>query len=404
VAVRAYETTPVNVALYLYGTKRGDIEASDRIAKLDLRRRASREFAWRVLTLPAEYPVREWTVVNCIPSFVPESADGGLIPAVVPYLEHGGKLCPIEVPANIDFEGIVAAVAMVMGCPAMIRTETHFPVRTDDRIGCALEQEVHWEQMKLSELRKEDEIRAQQELQIRQAWKLNDSLPKAVSRDALPPVTAFLHPEPKSMSQWEDKVKVMFLNTSCSYGVQGFEGWASSVKEGTNWDEAASEVYGVPISVIDDRTQIEGGAMMIIKCTPNCDQDEAVKAGSFTKLPTNAWSMVPIQVQVDDQRLTFNVRSSEPADIVEARVGMQFGIGVRFAEPRPTSWKKNQVNMMKKVLSNAQPNPAGVRNRLDSGEDSELEMTLIVETCRIRLSFSCPGSTQSMRSMMVSMR
>jgi hypothetical protein len=286
----------------------------------------------------AGFPVREGTVVNCIPSFVPESADGGAIPSVSPYLEHSGKLYPIEVPANTDFEGLVAATSME--CPAMLRMDTHFPIPTDDKIVCASAQEVHLEQMRLAELRKEDELRAQQAAQLRKARVMNEQPPKAVSRDALPPATAFNNPEPQSTSQWGDKTKVSLIDERGSHGVEGVDGWVTLMREGTNWDEAATEAFGVPMQITDIRTQVVADTLMMTKCTPNHGQPEAVKSGGFDRLPTGAWFPVPIQVQLNNQRITLTVRSTEPADSVEARAQVQSGIGVRFCGPRPTSWKR----------------------------------------------------------------
>jgi hypothetical protein len=188
---------------------------------------------------------------------------------VVPYLEHGGKLYPIEVPANIDFDGFVEATSMVMPCPAVLRTDTRFPIRADDRIGRESEQEVHLEQIELPELRREDELRTQRTLQLRQAWVMQDLPPKAVSRDILPPTTAFRNPELLSTSRWGDVVKVTFVDESGNHGVLGVGGWAHVIREGQNWAEAATAASGVPMLTTDDRTRGREDRMTMIKCVPN---------------------------------------------------------------------------------------------------------------------------------------
>jgi hypothetical protein len=43
----------------------------------------------------------------------------------------------------------------------MLRTNTRFPLRTDDHVMIATEQDVHLEQMKLEALRAEDEVNVQ---------------------------------------------------------------------------------------------------------------------------------------------------------------------------------------------------------------------------------------------------
>jgi hypothetical protein len=57
---RAIEQTPVKICLFMYGEHREIVEVSDRISAADLRRRASMEFARRVLTVPEVFSVREW--------------------------------------------------------------------------------------------------------------------------------------------------------------------------------------------------------------------------------------------------------------------------------------------------------------------------------------------------------
>jgi hypothetical protein len=138
----------------MYGEQRQVIEVSDRISREDLRRRVSQEFAGRAFTVEERYPVRDGTFVNCIPSFVPEMGHlDEFKHTAVPYLVHGEKFYPTGAWENITFEDLVTATSNVMGCQCLLRTDTHFPVRTDDRILFVSEQ------MKSENLRKKDEIK-----------------------------------------------------------------------------------------------------------------------------------------------------------------------------------------------------------------------------------------------------
>jgi hypothetical protein len=142
-ASSAIEQTPVRVRLFMYGEQRQVIEVSDRISQADLRKCASHEFAGRALTIPEVFPVNDGTEITCIPSFIPESSSSK---TVVQCLEHSNTLYPVEVPADITLEGMVEVTSRGMGCPCLLRLDTRFPIRTDDRVQFASEQEMHLEQ------------------------------------------------------------------------------------------------------------------------------------------------------------------------------------------------------------------------------------------------------------------
>jgi hypothetical protein len=144
------------------------------------------------------------------------------------------------------FEDLVTATSNVMGCPCLLRTDTGFPIRTDDRVLFASEQEVHLEQMKLEVLRKEDEIRAQMRFTIAMAYVLAQASPKAVSRDALPLAQTFLPPTPQVTPQWGTKINVTFRDVS---GIQkkARSAWVDLSRDGDNWDRTASQLFGVPM-------------------------------------------------------------------------------------------------------------------------------------------------------------
>jgi hypothetical protein len=72
--------------------------------------------------------------VNCIPSYMLGTANNEEANRTVdPYLTHENKLYPVEVPADVTLDGLVDAISSIMGFPCMLRTDTRFPVRKDDR-------------------------------------------------------------------------------------------------------------------------------------------------------------------------------------------------------------------------------------------------------------------------------
>jgi hypothetical protein len=89
----------VPIKLFMFGEYKKAITVPESILREGLRKLASQEFQGRVAIQPEVMPVRSDSIVTCYPSFVPEIAGTGIqIPTVVPYLEHKGKLYPIEVP------------------------------------------------------------------------------------------------------------------------------------------------------------------------------------------------------------------------------------------------------------------------------------------------------------------
>jgi hypothetical protein len=187
----------------------------------------------RILTVSDIFPIKKGTIVNCIPSFVPETNH----PAeskhtVVPCVVDQEKLYPIEVWKDISFADPVTEGSNVMGCSCCLRTDTRFPIQTDDRIPIITEKEVHLEQMKLAELRNEDEIRlkARPVLTMKQAF--DQGPPRAVSCDALSPAQAFIPPVPQSTPQWANLIHVWLRDIS---GIQKNkkQGWVQKRKEGT---------------------------------------------------------------------------------------------------------------------------------------------------------------------------
>jgi hypothetical protein len=151
---------------------------------------------------PETIPVKNDSTVVCYPTFMPEVAKGEpQIPSVTPYLERDQKLYPVEVPASATFDDMVIITSNIMGCPCLLRTDTRFPLRTDDHILFATEQEVNLEQMKLEALRAEDEVKMQQRLNAIQ-WTMTDVPPRPASRECPSLEQAFSTlPKPESVSK-----------------------------------------------------------------------------------------------------------------------------------------------------------------------------------------------------------
>jgi hypothetical protein len=224
-------------------------------------------------------PVKEGSTVVCYPTYVPEVARGeAQIPTVTPYLEREQKLYPVEVPADATFENMVEVASNIMGCPCMLRSDTRFPLRTDDHILIATEQDVHLEQMKLEALRAEDELKNQQRMNAIQ-WTMADLPPRPASRELPSLEQAFSCPPPESVSKWGEEIEVRFEDIS---GTQGSRptGYIYAKKEGTRWDKAASEAFGIPMQIVDPRTEIEAEGEVVLKCRPVFGMDEMTAAMS----------------------------------------------------------------------------------------------------------------------------
>jgi hypothetical protein len=127
--------------------------------------------------------------------------------------------------------------------------------------------------------------------------------PKVASRDALPPARVFISPTQQSTSQWGSKIKITFQDISGIQGHRGKEGWVPPVREGYNWDRAASEDFGIPIKVVDEKYLIETDSELVLKCMPNYEQVEVERPSSFKSLPTGRSFTVAIQVQLGEQRI-----------------------------------------------------------------------------------------------------
>jgi hypothetical protein len=59
-------------------------------------------------------------------------------------------------------------------------------------------------------------------------------------------------------------------------GTQGSmpNGYVYATKEGARWDRAASEAFGIPMHVVDQRTELKGETDVVLKCKPVFGTDE----------------------------------------------------------------------------------------------------------------------------------
>jgi hypothetical protein len=204
----------VYVKLLMFGEHRCTIPVPEKITREDLRKRASQEFRGRVAIQPEMIPPKERSTVVCYPTYMPEVAKGEpQNPSVTPHLEREQKLYPVEVPARATFEDMVIVASNIMGCPCMLRTDIRFPLRTDDHILIATEQDIHLEQMKLEALRAEDKLKIQQKANAIQ-WTMADVPPRPASRELPSLEQAFNCPPPESVSKWGEEIEVRFENIS----------------------------------------------------------------------------------------------------------------------------------------------------------------------------------------------
>jgi hypothetical protein len=320
--MKAAPITPspiVYVKLLLFGECKSTIGVPENITKEDLRKRASQEFRGRVAIQPDMLPVKEGSTVVCYPTYVPEIGKGAeQIPTVTPYLERDGKLYPVEVPACATFDDMVAVASNIMGCPCMLRTDTHFPLRTDDHVLIATEQDIHLEQMKLEALRAEDELKNQQKLHAIQ-WTMADVPPRPSSREVPSLTQVVTYPPPESVSKWGEEREVRFEDVS---GTQGSKptGFVHEKRDGERWDRAASEAFGIPMHVVDTRTDIKGEADVVLKCRPIFGTDEItapVSAPGRRQFKAGTGCPVHIRLQFKDRMIPLNVLTSTPVGCVE---------------------------------------------------------------------------------------
>jgi hypothetical protein len=149
------------VRLYLYREQRQIIEVPENITKSDLRRRASQQFGGRVRTVQDEFPPKDDTIVDCIPSFVRETGHPREEEhTLIRYLVHHEKKYPIEVWPEISRNDLIAAASNIMNGPCHVHESTTFPIKTNDEILSATAQEVRLIEIKFAALRQAEEAQS----------------------------------------------------------------------------------------------------------------------------------------------------------------------------------------------------------------------------------------------------
>jgi hypothetical protein len=195
------ETTQmVHVHLYLYGERRFTVKLPENTTQRDLRRRASQYFDGRVRT-----------IVNCIPSFVPETdhpQEGEM--TAIPCLVHHERKFPIEVWPNTTRNDFIIAASNTMNGPCRVHDSTTYPVKTDDEIPIAAEQEVRLIEIRFAALRKEEEAKIRAQAPPMRQYLASQAPSRATSREILRPMIAFQDPVPQSANTWGTQVKVTF--------------------------------------------------------------------------------------------------------------------------------------------------------------------------------------------------
>jgi hypothetical protein len=102
---------------------------------------------------------------------------------------------------------------------------------------------------------------------------MSDLPPRPATRELPTLEQALNYPQPESVSKWGEEIEVRFEDTS---GTQGSKptGYVNVTKEGTRWDRAAKEAFGIPMQAVDTRTEIKGDSNVVLKCRPVFGSDE----------------------------------------------------------------------------------------------------------------------------------
>jgi hypothetical protein len=110
----------------------------------------------------------------------------------------------------------------------------------------------------------------------------------------LRPAQAFSCPPPESVSEWGEEMSVRFEDVSGTQGSKP-EGWVYSTRDGERRDHAASEVFGIPMQVVDSRRDLKGEMDVVLKCQPIFGTDEMTapisspSRGSSRRGPVIRW-------------------------------------------------------------------------------------------------------------------
>jgi hypothetical protein len=248
----------------------------------------------------------------------------------------------------------------------------------------ATEQDIHLEQMKLEALRAEDELKSQQRMNAIQ-WTMADVPTRPASRELPSIEQAFNCPPPESVSKWGEEIEVRFEDIS---GTQGSHstGYVHARREGTRWDKAASDAFGIPMQITDPRMEIGRGDDILLKCKPIFGLDEMtapVSAPNRRQYQPGKSFPVRIKLQLKDRMVPLEVLNSSPAGYVEFQARIHCRTAVEFFIPKPTTWTPGIMCQIRRVKTQQPQGPTGQTASLNG--EVKIKMTMKYSIVRVSI-------------------
>jgi hypothetical protein len=231
--------------------------------------------------------------------------------------------------------------------------------------------------MKLDELRKDDELKAQAPQAPTTAGFQVTAPPRAASRDVLPPSQEFLPPTPQSTTHWDTYVPEEFRDMS---GIQAklAKGCVHTYRDGFNWDRAASQAFEIPMKVIDERKVVE--AEDILTCHPlyEGEHDIGTTSEGFKRLPMrNISCPVAVKIDLEGQVIDLRVSSTAPPNSVAATASLKLGRAIESKARIPMIWTSNWKYAVQKTTSLNVPGiSAETRANLIARTTEEIRVTI----------------------------
>jgi hypothetical protein len=153
-------------------------------------------------------------------------------------------------------------------------------------------------------------------------------------------------------------------------------------REGTQWDKAASDAFGIPMRITDPRTEIAAGDNVVLKCKPIFGMDEMtapISAPNRRQFQAGKSFPVRIKLQLQDRMVPLEVLNTAPAGNVEFQARIHFGTAVEFIIPKPTVWTPGRIYQMRRVKSNQ------TRQAATQGGEVKVKMTVKYSTVRFSI-------------------